>query len=379
METTRSGLATVAALSFAAMLFVQTQACSSNNDAPDGDADVDGDGDGDTDADLDADESDPDADDAGHSDSGPDASDGSSGDVDPDGPIVVDGDVDVEEDGGTWTCRITYCDDHLLECGDCEDNDGDGFVDSHDRECLGPCDNTEGPALLAGVGGESGGPCLADCYFDFGNGSGNDDCHWDSRCDPRAVAPRFDPEGDRCEYDEDRVGGRTCPSPQSDQCLEICMPLTPNGCDCFGCCAFAALEGRPEDEGGEFVWLGSVFDGTNDGSCTFDDVLDRTLCRPCTPDRSCFNDCGPCEICLGREELPPECFDDDPDGGPSDGGPSDGGPSDGGPSDGGSTTDGGGFPGPRCDEGVQPCGLPGDEPCEPGFYCITGCCQFTLM
>jgi len=325
--------------------------CSSNGGS-DADADVDGDSDSDADGDEDTD---------GDADTRSDA-----GDTDLDGPIVTDGDVDVEEDGGTWTCHVTICDGHLLECGDCEDNDGDGLIDSHDRECLGPCDNTEGAALTTGVGGETGGPCRADCYFDFGNGPGNDDCHWDSRCDPLAVPPRFDPEDDECRYEAGRVGSRDCPPTQSELCLDTCMPLTPNGCDCFGCCSFPALVGRSGEDGGEFVWLGSHFEGSNEGSCTFDDILDRTLCRPCTPVEACMNPCGPCELCLGREELPPECFDDEPP--------------DGGPGDGGHTEDGGiGPPGPRCPEGIQPCGLPTDPECAPGSYCITGCCQPILI
>ena len=64
------------------------------------------------------------------------------------GPGVV-----ITEDGGfTWTCRRMACGSHLTECGDCEDNDGDGLFDERDPECLGPCDNSEGSALTAGVG-----------------------------------------------------------------------------------------------------------------------------------------------------------------------------------------------------------------------------------
>lgn len=250
--------------------------------------------------------------------------------------------VEITEDGDTWTCHITECDGHLLECGDCEDNDEDGLVDSHDRECLGPCDNTEGPALTTGVGGETGGPCKSDCYFDFGNGSGNDDCHWDHRCDPLAVAPDYPPEGIDCAYESDRVGSRDCPDDQSEQCLDLCMTITPNGCDCFGCCTLDELEGLGPDGGPGYIWIGAM-DEFNNGTCTFEDITDQLLCPPCTPVEDCWNECGPCELCLGRTELPPECFDD------------------------------------RCPEGIQPCGLEGDDPCPPDYYCITGCCIPTLM
>jgi hypothetical protein len=271
------------------------------------------------------------------------------------GPGVV-----VTEDGGfTWTCRPTQCGGRFTECGDCSDNDGDGLVDSRDRECLGPCDNTEGPALLAGVGGETGGPCRSDCYFDFGNGPGNDDCFWDHRCDPLAVDPGFHPEGPTCPYDDSRVGSRDCPDMQSDTCFDVCRPLTPAGCDCFGCCTFDEIADRDPSEGGTHVWLGSVVEGTNTGTCTFDVIEDTSLCRPCTPVADCYNGCGRCELCIGRTELPPDCFP--PDGGLPDAALPDGGYM------------------PRCEGGEQPCGLPGEADCPTDFYCISGCCQPTLI
>jgi hypothetical protein len=283
----------------------------------------------------------------------------------------------ITEDGGfTWTCRIASCGGRVTECGDCVDNDSDGVVDERDPECLGPCDNTEGPALTAGVGGETGGPCVADCYFDFGNGPGNDDCVWDHRCDPLAVSPSYPPEGSACPFDASRLGGRTCPASQSEMCLDVCRPLTPNGCDCFGCCTFDAIAGRSAAEGGEYVWLGSVFEGTNEGSCTLDVVRDTALCKPCTPVADCLNDCGRCELCVGRDPatLPPDCFPPPPPPPPVDGGT---------PVDGGSTSGDMGPPPPppppRCDPGVQVCGLPGEPPCPADTYCVTGCCVPTII
>jgi hypothetical protein len=270
----------------------------------------------------------------------------------PDGGQVqlASGGITVTDESGTFTCYQITCAGHLLECGDCEDNDGDGKTDWHDRECLGPCDNTEGPALTAGIGGETGGPCKADCYFDFGNGPGNDDCMWDHRCDPLSVAPDYHPEGEGCAYEESRVDGRDCPAEQSDTCLDFCRPLTPNGCDCFGCCTFPELNGS-------FVWIGSVEpNDSNIGSCTFDEVTNETNCEPCTPVENCFNDCGYCELCLGKDTLPPECLQV-PDAG---------------------TPDAGYPPGERCPPDIQPCGLAGDLDCPRDNFCITGCCQPTI-
>jgi hypothetical protein len=253
------------------------------------------------------------------------------------GPIVVrDGGIPVGGDGGAWDCYETTCDGKLLECGDCLDNDGDGEFDSRDQECLGPCDNTEGPGLNAGVGGEGGGPCKADCYFDFGNGSGNDDCHWDHRCDPLSVPPNYYPEGQDCELDESMLGGTDCPATQSTTCLDVCRPLTPNGCDCFGCCTF------PELDGG-YVYIGAL-DEDKEGSCTFDLINDASACPPCTPVADCSNGCGRCELCIGKDTLPADCMAEE-----------------------------------RCDVGIQACGLDTDPNCPADDYCVSGCCQRTII
>jgi hypothetical protein len=107
-----------------------------------------------------------------------------------------------------------------------------------------------------------------------------------------------------------------------------------------------------------------VTDGTNNGSCTFDAIEDTARCRPCTPVAGCYNECGRCELCIGRTELPADCFP--PDAGmPNDGSV---------PSDGGTTTPSdGGIP-MRCNFGRQPCGLATDPECPVDFYCISGCC-----
>lgn len=264
------------------------------------------------------------------------------------GPIVrQDGGITITEDGGaTFTCYVTVCDGHTTECGDCMDNDGDGRVDFRDQECLGPCDNSEGPQLTTGVGGEGGTSCNRDCYFDYGNGSGNDTCRWDTSCDEN------EPDHE-CSYEPGDLGGMRCPDTQTELCLDVCRPLTPNGCDCFGCCTFDALAGRAEADGGEWVWLGSGHglgpDG--EGTCSFDAIMDTEACRPCDPVADCFNDCGRCEVCLGRPMPPADCFE----------------------------TPDGGTPAERCDPGVQPCGLEGDAECPMDFYCITGCCQSVII
>lgn len=235
------------------------------------------------------------------------------------------------------------CQDHLYACGNMLDDDGDTRTDWEDPDCLGPCDNNEAGYYLMIPGGDSA-PCKLDCYFDQDQGSGNDQCEWDHRCDP--LEPDWDPA---CAYADPPPPSADCPDAQPTACLDFCLPLVPNGCDCFGCCELPGGSGN-------WVFIGSV---TVEGepTCTLADREDHDRCHPCTPVEDCLNGCGPCELCLGRTELPPECFPDDPDAG----------------------TDHGTPPGDRCAPGIQPCGLPGDLPCPPDFYCITGCCQMTIL
>jgi len=241
---------------------------------------------------------------------------------------------------GPAPTEIAPCGNKVYECGDLEDNDGDGLIDSQDEHCLGPCDNTE-DSYYADIPGMTGGPCKSDCFWDNGNGSGSDDCFWDHQCDELEVAPDYPPEGPDCAYDPNAgAGPYTCEEAynmQSQMCYDVCVPLVPNGCDCFGCCELPAGSGK-------FVWLGSTDLESNLGTCTQDVVSDTSKCKPCTPVPGCGNDCQPCELCLGKTELPPECFD--PDGGNPD----------------------------QCAPGVQACGLAGQDPCPTGYYCITGCC-----
>jgi hypothetical protein len=235
---------------------------------------------------------------------------------------------------GLCDCALIQCDGRVTACGNCVDDDGDGLIDNDDPECLGPCDNYEGEELLSGVGGETGNQCVADCYFDFGNGSGNDDCRWSRSCDP------LEPKA-QCTYNENLLGGNDCPDTQSQLCGDICMPLTPNGCDCFGCCTFPELAGMGPGGGDGYVYIGS------ESGCTFDTVTDPAFCQACTPAGNCLNTCGRCEICLGKSTIPADCF-------PA-------------------------SAGDRCPIGKQECGLSGDDQCQPGSFCLTGCCTDTVV
>lgn len=261
------------------------------------------------------------------------------------GTAAVDGSAGTGASGGTPT-EIAQCQGHIYQCGDLLDNDNDGLVDSEDPDCLGPCDNTE-DSYYGGIPGQNNAPCRQDCYFDQDTGAGNDECYWNHQCDPLSVAPDYPPSGDnKCAYDANANTSGTSKScaeleqSQLPQCENYCGPLTPNGCDCFGCCELPA-------GGGKYVWLGSTVGGV--GSCDLANVADPTKCKPCTPVPSCLNGCAKCELCIGKDKLPPECTPT-PDAGVDAGQPG------------------------QCKPGVQACGLPGQDPCPFGQYCITGCC-----
>ena len=263
--------------------------------------------------------------------------------------------------------EVAPCQGHVYACGDLVDNDGDGLLDSLDPDCLGPCDNTE-DSFFGGIPGQAGPACKVDCYFDQDSGAGNDDCYWTHECDPLSVDPTYYPEpaeGSACEYGGGDMTvpptGKTCDelnAGQSQECHDYCGPLTPNGCDCFGCCELPAGSGS-------FVWLGSEgIDGST--VCSMADLGDPDVCHPCTPVADCLNDCKPCEICIGKPTLDPGCFSGEGGGsGSSVTG-----------STGTDTTTGSGAGGgtQECPTGHDPCGLPGQAPCGSGQSCITGCC-----
>lgn len=232
-------------------------------------------------------------------------------------------------------CTVKTCQGKVYQCGDCLDNDGDCKIDSEDDQCLGPCDNTEN-SFYGGIPGQNNSPCKSDCYFDADTGSGNDDCYWSHKCDPLEVAPNYPPEGSQCAYNPNANipgTGSTCAQlfvSQSAVCTGYCGPLTPNGCDCFGCCA---IPGAPTT-----VWLGSE-NPAGTGSCNINTLSDPTKCKPCTQVTACLNTCEHCEICVGKPTLPPDCSSQ------------------------------------QCPVGSAPCGQPGQLSCPDNQTCITGCCQ----
>lgn len=233
-----------------------------------------------------------------------------------------------------FECVPVECRGETLACGNCEDDDGDGLSDAADPECLGPCDASE-DELFTGQRPPINGQCVTDCYFDT-NAGREDGCIWSYRCDPKSLAPTFSPTGvARCAYDETDALCEITPA-RVDACEQNCLPLTPNGCDCFGCCELPSGSG-------EYIWLGS--ESLDLAHCELQTSEDEDLCKPCTPAPHCLNDCAECELCVGKATLPPSC----------------------GAGSGGSVV-------PLCENGRAACDPRNPSACTQLEYCITGCC-----
>jgi hypothetical protein len=176
-------------------------------------------------------------------------------------------------------------------CSDGKDNDGDGKVDFDDPECVGPLDNDEG-SFATGIPGDNVDPCKQDCFFDGNSGMGDDGCEWQLKCDPLNSGANAE---HKCEYDAQyaQQHAKECSvsNSQSDKCIKNCRPLTPNGCDCFGCCQVP----------------GAATAIRLSASCTAKDFGDPSKCQPCTQVEQCNNPCEHCELCMGKDTLPADC------------------------------------------------------------------------
>jgi hypothetical protein len=246
--------------------------------------------------------------------------------------------------GGAGGSASLGCPINPSACTDGIDNDGDGKIDSDDPECVGTCDNDEG-SYATGISGDNIDACKQDCFFDGNSGMGDDGCEWNLKCDPASPGAHA---AKACPYDPNY---KNCPTKQSDQCIKNCQRLTPNGCDCFGCCAVTAN--------------GKTFNVMLVSTCKGNLLGDPNACPPCTQQTSCVNTCGKCEVCVGKPAPDPSCAIPPPPG------------SDAGMADGGQVMGDAGTPPPPaegpCASGVTYCG-PGGTACSAGAVCLTGCC-----
>jgi hypothetical protein len=203
-------------------------------------------------------------------------------------------------------------------CTNGVDDDGDGLVDGFDPECSGALDNDEA-SFATGIPGDNRDPKWQDCFFDGNSGAGDDGCRYATGCI----------DGDLPSTDPDCV--------LTDACVKFCQPLTPNGCDCFGCCTVDV------DSGSIDIKIGT--------GCSLDNVTDAKACPVCTKTTQCGNTCGECELCAGKTvaDLPASCTPPPPTGGDP--------------------------PPPNytCDGGLTVCG-PELPACPTGDFCSLGCC-----
>jgi cysteine-rich repeat protein len=223
----------------------------------------------------------------------------------------------VSGDGCSAVCQPELkCGGKTYQCGNGIDDDADGKIDLADPECTSPCDDSE-KSLQTNLPGQNL-DCKADCYWDANSGAGDDKCLWNLQCDPEDPGASVN-----CPYDP---GLKMCALEMPSACLDFCVPLIPNGCDCFGCCQIGA----------EFYYLNS---GPN---CSIDNLA---ACNHCTFFENCNNKCEPenCELCFGQDidDLPASCKGQ-----------------------------------PTCEMGQQAC--QDSSECPGGQFCQTGCCAWIV-
>jgi cysteine-rich repeat protein len=187
-------------------------------------------------------------------------------------------------------CRhpLVDCGQYVHNCGNTLDDDGDGLIDLDDPECLSACGDFNEAFFATDRPSQNDDKNDTDCWWDDNEGSGDDLCGHDYQCDPLSpAAPPY-------PYNPDMLPW--C-FPPTQACIDSCGPLTPNGCDCNGCCL---IDGESRFLG---IWVGEYETG-----CSH---WDFASCNPCTIEPTCFNPCEPdsCELCFpdGIEMLEPGC------------------------------------------------------------------------
>jgi hypothetical protein len=180
----------------------------------------------------------------------------------------------------TFDGGIVYCGGTPCACANGVDDDGDGLSDGFDPECTGPFDQDES-SFATGLPGTRRTTKCEDCYFDENAGSGDDQCRHPSSCSLDGTAGS--------------AAGSCGECAPSAVCINACLPRTPSGCDCFGCC--------------EIRTQGTVINVLLDDACSLELLGDVKRCARCVPEPTCKNACGDCELCPGKtiDMLPQRC------------------------------------------------------------------------
>jgi hypothetical protein len=199
------------------------------------------------------------------------------------------------------------------QCSNCIDDDGDGRIDGFDPECTGPFDNDES-SFATGIPGDNKDAINQDCFFDGDSGAGNDGCNQHvccllgattkAQCQTDLIGIVNNPDVEGNKYDVTKcfapLGQATIPA----QCVNVCGPITPPGCDCFGCCTVC--------EPGTSTCFDIAINSTTSPDCTPDTLSDPTKCKTCTKTIDCEGpQCGgtTCVLCPGENpnDLDPSC------------------------------------------------------------------------
>lgn len=221
------------------------------------------------------------------------------------------------------------------QCANCLDDDGDGKIDGFDSECSGPLDNDES-SFATGIPGDNIDQVKQDCFFDGNSGAGNDGCDIHVCC-LLGAATRNDCPADlgRNQYDPADCPPPLGQRPLSNKCLTTCAPLTPPGCDCFGCCTECIPGTNPAQ------CFDVIINPATSPNCNDTNLADPAACKRCTKVATCSGgNCGgdTCVLCPGQDPstLPPTCS------------------------------------GQSCPNGNMTCGAGGTCPAD--SYCSNGCC-----
>jgi hypothetical protein len=224
-------------------------------------------------------------------------SSGSTGDGGPvaDGAVDGDGALITADGGGGMQGDAHACTPTGPQCDNCIDDDNDGVIDGADPECTGLSDNDEGSFATA-IPGDNIDAKTQDCFFDGNSGGGDDKCAYHTCCLLGAASPAECPS----ELQPPNYDPTACTA--SDECRNNCAPLTPPGCDCFGCCTICDGAGCAN----------IIINPAVAPNCDYDVLHDATMCPTCTPSTVCNGGtCDPanCVLCPGQTEadLPPSC------------------------------------------------------------------------
>jgi hypothetical protein len=241
--------------------------------------------------------------------------------IDADPSTIIDADPSTLPDGAPGGCVAGG-----PQCNNCVDDDADGLTDGQDPECTGGADNDE-DSFATGIPGDNIDTVKQDCFFDGNSGSGDDGCEIHVCC----LLGASDQQS--CPFGANQYDPAECDDPQVQTCIDVCGPLTPPGCDCFGCCTVC----DPVTN----VCVDITTNPATAPDCEQEVLDDPVLCPRCTKVADCGTPCDPenCILCPGQteEDLPDNCNE------------------------------------AMCPAGLEPCGGI-DESCPEGQYCSNGCC-----